>query len=134
MDDNRVPGDGLEHRTDSDGSWWVRLPSWPVSIVPLDPACKSRRRSSGSAAAGALPVSERPLRPGHRLLFHTDGVTDLESPAGERYQLSRLTAELGRRAALPPPELLAGVVEDLESFGGGGDPRDDQTLLLVAMD
>jgi serine phosphatase RsbU (regulator of sigma subunit) len=82
----------------------------------------------------SVPVSEHPLRRGDRLLFHTDGVTDLESPSGERYQLARLTAELERRADLPPQDLLAGVVEDLESFGGGGDPRDDQTLLLVAVD
>jgi sigma-B regulation protein RsbU (phosphoserine phosphatase) len=82
----------------------------------------------------SVPVSEHPLRPGDRLLFHTDGVTDLESPAGDRYQLARLTAELDRRAALPPADLMAGLVADLESFGGGADPRDDQTLLLVAVD
>ncbi len=86
------------------------------------------------AQLDSVPVSEHPLHPGDRLLFHTDGVTELEGPSGERYQLSRLAAEVDRRAALPPPELLAGVVEDIESFGGGGDPPDDQTLLLVAVD
>ncbi len=82
----------------------------------------------------SVPVSEHPLRSGDRLLFHTDGVTDMESPSGETYQPARLVAALERHAARPPRDLLAGVVGDLEAFAGGADPPDDQTLVLVGVD
>jgi serine phosphatase RsbU (regulator of sigma subunit) len=80
-----------------------------------------------------VPQSTHELRAGDRLLFYTDGVTDQDGPDGTRYEQERLVAALERNAALPPARLLDAVAADVESFAGGREPHDDQTLLLVAV-
>ncbi len=80
---------------------------------------------------GLVPhtYSERriPFRPGDRLLFYTDGVTDLRNPAGEMFGLDRLLTLLRTGGGFP----LSSLIGELDRFRAGTPPPDDQTLLAV---
>jgi sigma-B regulation protein RsbU (phosphoserine phosphatase) len=80
---------------------------------------------------GDVPISECVLQAGDRLLLYTDGITERESPDGTMYEEGRLTAALGKVAALRPSEAIDALVNDLDAFGGSREPRDDQTLVLI---
>ncbi|MFF0743279.1 PP2C family protein-serine/threonine phosphatase [Streptomyces sp. NPDC004111] len=90
----------------------------------------------GLAELGAPAVASVPLRPGDRLLAHTDGVTEARDAAGDFYPLARRLPGLAAEAA-EPGELTEAVLADLVSFtGGGGRWRgertgDDVALLLL---
>jgi serine phosphatase RsbU (regulator of sigma subunit) len=47
------------------------------------------------------------------------------------FEEDRLTAALGKVAALGPGAVIDSLVADLDAFAGGREPRDDQTLVLV---
>lgn len=70
------------------------------------------------------------LGDGEVMVLSSDGITEAHSPAGEMYGFGRL---LGRIAASSPGiDLVAAVVEDVESHSGAGsDQEDDITLVVV---
>jgi sigma-B regulation protein RsbU (phosphoserine phosphatase) len=80
---------------------------------------------------GVVQATTHALEAGDRLLFYTDGVTDRESPDGEAYDTPRLAAALARSGRLPVAQAMASIVGDLETFAGGSEPGDDNTLLLM---
>ena len=80
-----------------------------------------------------IPCAEHELRPGDRVLFFTDGITDRESPSGECYDVSRLGAALARTGADPTETALPAIVSDVEAFAEGAEPTDDNTLLLMGI-
>jgi sigma-B regulation protein RsbU (phosphoserine phosphatase) len=80
-----------------------------------------------------VPQSDHELRPGDRLVFYTDGITERQTIAGEMFGLERLMETLARDAARGPEHLLGCVIEDVETFADGHEPQDDQTLLLTSM-
>jgi sigma-B regulation protein RsbU (phosphoserine phosphatase) len=49
---------------------------------------------------GHVPCAEHELRPGDRVLFYTDGITERESPSDECYDVSRLSDVLARTGSL----------------------------------
>jgi sigma-B regulation protein RsbU (phosphoserine phosphatase) len=81
----------------------------------------------------SVPLSDHSLRPGDRLVFYTDGITDRQNRSGDMFGLERLMEALAWDAAHTPEDLLRRVVEEVESFAGGYDPQDDQTLLLASV-
>ena len=81
----------------------------------------------------SMPVSDHELRPGDRLLFYTDGITERQTISHEMFGLERLTQTLGHCTASDPEHLLTRVIEDVESFADGHEPEDDQTLLLASL-
>jgi phosphoserine phosphatase RsbU/P len=81
----------------------------------------------------SVPVSDHELRPGDRLLFYTDGITERQTVSRDMFGLERLIETLARYAASDPEHLLGRVIEEVESFAGGHEPDDDQTLLLASM-
>jgi len=80
----------------------------------------------------SVEVGEEMLEPGDRLLLYTDGVTEAQDAAGERFGLRRLTdlAERCMSAGLPAPETLRRLSHEVRARQGG-EPSDDATLLLL---
>jgi sigma-B regulation protein RsbU (phosphoserine phosphatase) len=80
-----------------------------------------------------IPCSEQFPQPGDRVLFYTDGITERENSRGEMYELTRLCDALSRSTEQSSPDMLRSVIQDVETFAAGEEPRDDQTLLLVSI-
>lgn len=83
---------------------------------------------------GHVPVSEHTLRPGDRVVFYTDGITERESPDGSMFDLDGLVASLSAIGPAAPRAIVDRIVADLDTFAGGHEPGDDQTLLVVGAD
>ena len=73
------------------------------------------------------------LEPGDALLLYTDGVVEARTSTGAEFGLDRLADLLEREAAAEttPEETLRRLVRSLLDHQGGGDLRDDATLVLV---
>jgi len=80
-----------------------------------------------------IPRSEEFLRAGDRVLFYTDGITERENARGEMYDLPRLCGVLARAHTQSSEDLLRSVIQDVDDFAAGEEPRDDQTLLLISV-
>jgi serine phosphatase RsbU (regulator of sigma subunit) len=79
-----------------------------------------------------VEIGEELLEPHDRLLFYTDGVTEAQTPAGDRFGVERL-ADLAERhadAGLPAPETLRRLAHAVLEHQAG-EPADDATLMLV---
>lgn len=90
---------------------------------------------TGGMALGAIEglafaEGERVLRPGERLLFYTDGVTEALDPAGGEFTTARLEAVLAAAPA-EPDALIAAVVGAVRTFAGATPQTDDLTLMAL---
>jgi sigma-B regulation protein RsbU (phosphoserine phosphatase) len=72
------------------------------------------------------------LRPGDRLAFYTDGITEALAADNQMYGLERLDAILSR-CGRDAQALVDDVVDDVRAFTLGVPPSDDQTLLGVTI-
>ena len=102
----------------------------------LRPDGVERLHATGMAL-GIVPdavydVLETKLVPGDRLFLFTDGITEANDASDNEYGEERLEARLTAQRALPPPELIESVREDVLAFCGNIRPRDDMTMMLVA--
>jgi serine phosphatase RsbU (regulator of sigma subunit) len=75
------------------------------------------------------------LEESERLVLYTDGITEARNDEGEFFGEKRLIAVLRDAMHLPPDDLLAAVIEAVESFqeNASSRSRDDVTLLIAAM-
>jgi sigma-B regulation protein RsbU (phosphoserine phosphatase) len=80
-----------------------------------------------------IPCFERPIVPGDRLLFYTDGITEREDNNGNMYEIHRLMNAFQASCDAPQQELIKALVADLLRFSGAREPSDDQTLLLMTV-
>ncbi len=79
-----------------------------------------------------VEVAVAHLQPGDRVLFHTDGVIESKSPAGETFGVERL-ADLLVRAAIdgtPPAESVRRLAATVLDYNGRT-LRDDATLFML---
>jgi len=84
----------------------------------------------GLAAAGSIQRRQVPWTIHHDLLvLWTDGLVDARNEAGEPFGEQRLLAEVCRRRAEAPEEIVRAVLAEAEAFGSA--PTDDRTLLIL---
>ncbi len=89
----------------------------------------------GFASSEDLHLTEETLdlAPGDRLVLYTDGMIDITSPEGERFDrvgLRALLCDLGQQSAR---EICETVFDVLFGYQSIADQYDDMTLLVVAM-
>ena len=75
-------------------------------------------------------LNEYVLRPGDRLFFYTDGVTEATDGEKELYGEERLRDFMNAHAGLAAEELVHGLKEDIDSFVGTAPQFDDITMLM----
>jgi sigma-B regulation protein RsbU (phosphoserine phosphatase) len=100
------------------------------SIESLDGA---RSLPLGLFAEEVYRDSSLNLRPGDRLAFYTDGITEADNAEGRMYGLDRLDAILSRCCGGDAQRLVDDIVDDVRAFTTGVPPADDQTLLGVVV-
>jgi phosphoserine phosphatase RsbU/P len=83
---------------------------------------------------GEVPCIEHALAPEDVLVFYTDGITDRQAAGGAMFDLDRLCEALARTPARLPADIVNAIVGELDSFAGGEEPDDDQTLLVIGLD
>jgi sigma-B regulation protein RsbU (phosphoserine phosphatase) len=70
------------------------------------------------------------LKDGASLLLYTDGITDVQSPSGERLQIEGLANSLYGRFT-SAKTLLDAATDAVETFRVGREPADDLTMVAV---
>jgi serine phosphatase RsbU (regulator of sigma subunit)/catechol 2,3-dioxygenase-like lactoylglutathione lyase family enzyme len=74
-------------------------------------------------------MGECHLVAGDVIAFYTDGVTEAFNAAGEEFGEERLTEALLRHRELPPRDLLAAIVDEVQRFNPD-EQHDDITLII----
>ena len=75
--------------------------------------------------------SEVELTPGDLLLLYTDGFSEVEAPNGDLYETSGMEAALRAQLLRPAGDLLAGLLEDAQTFAANAGFSDDVCLLAI---
>jgi sigma-B regulation protein RsbU (phosphoserine phosphatase) len=81
---------------------------------------------------GAYEQGTFALRPGDRLLFYTDGITESRDGDGEELGEERLAASARAHRVLGAQAMLDAVLQDIEAFNRGV-YEDDATLIVAAV-
>ena len=81
-----------------------------------------------------IPCPELALRPGDRVVFYTDGITERQAHDGSMYDLDQFAAALTRIGAVASADIVRDIVSEVDRFAGGQEPEDDQTLVVAGFD
>jgi serine phosphatase RsbU (regulator of sigma subunit) len=76
-------------------------------------------------------VQEFDVRPGDRMVFVSDGVYSVASPAGERYDERALTRAVKATRLLPPADMPQALLRELTEHRGLPMPDDDALVVCV---
>ncbi len=78
-----------------------------------------------------IAKKEVEFKEGESLLIYTDGVTETFNSEGELFGDQRLLSFLDKNRELDPPELIKGMIAQLDAFRGQTDMLDDDITILV---
>jgi sigma-B regulation protein RsbU (phosphoserine phosphatase) len=95
------------------------------------------RLSEGGMVLGVFPDNayeqgELTLGSGDRLLFYTDGITEVRNAAGEEYEEEKLAAAAAAVRAQPVEMMKDAILASVNAFSGGHF-EDDATLIVVGI-
>ncbi len=76
--------------------------------------------------ASSYPEYKIGMKPGTRVLFYTDGITEATNGHEEEYGSARLLEHF-----LQPDACVEGLIADLQRFGDGSKRTDDATAVLI---
>jgi sigma-B regulation protein RsbU (phosphoserine phosphatase) len=76
--------------------------------------------------ASSYPEHKIKLKPGTKLLFYTDGITEAMNSDEEEYGPTRLLKHF-----LQPDACIEGLIEEVQRFGHGSNRTDDATAVLI---
>jgi len=79
----------------------------------------------------ALQANHKPIAPGDKLIFATDGLTEAEDLDGEQYGIDRLYELIDACRRCPAAEIVGRIVQGVAEFSAGTEQRDDQTVLAM---
>ncbi len=74
------------------------------------------------------------LREGDLLLLYTDGITESRDRSGEMFGRDRLCRTVYNYRGAPPESIIDALLAEVKSFIGGGDFKDDITLVVMKVD
>jgi serine phosphatase RsbU (regulator of sigma subunit) len=97
-----------------------------------------QRLEDGGPVLGLLPGSfylqgEIRVGPGDVLVMFSDGITEPENTHGGDFGETRLLEAICENWDAPTRNLCDAVLDRLQSFLGGLDPPDDQTLMIIRL-
>ena len=72
------------------------------------------------------------LKPGERLLFHSDGLTEARNRNGREFGDAFVEAIIGWNPKASPVSLVTNLVEEWKAFAGGMPPEDDISIAVIA--
>jgi serine phosphatase RsbU (regulator of sigma subunit) len=91
--------------------------------------------STESQFADAVEELQLQLEDGDAFIFYSDGITEAVSREGQQYGVERLESFLHERwssgSAQNVSSLASSLVEEIDSFSGYAQQRDDITFVLV---
>jgi phosphoserine phosphatase RsbU/P len=76
-------------------------------------------------------VTRATMAVGDTLLLYTDGIVEMQGPAGEEFGVSRLAEAAERNHELAPDEMLSTCLAEVAAFAQGAPRTDDLTLLAI---
>jgi sigma-B regulation protein RsbU (phosphoserine phosphatase) len=106
-------------------------------IVPADPARAVVTLDDARAVLlGVLPelpaeAHHKPIGPGDKLVFATDGLSEAMDLDGEQYGIDRLYELIDACRRCPATEIVDRILRGVAEFSAGTEQRDDQTVLAM---
>jgi serine phosphatase RsbU (regulator of sigma subunit) len=107
---------------------WIVPGDSGQAIVSLDDA--------RAILLGVLPeftstLQHKPLAPGDKLIFATDGLTEALNIDAQQFGLDRLADLISDSRQYPPAKIVARIVREVSEFSAGTEQYDDQTVLAM---
>ncbi len=100
-------------------------------VIAIRNAWGKSQPALGLVETSVYQTSEILLSPGDRLLLFTDGLIEVQNPAGELYNQELLLAAVQQRMNLDAQELLESLLKDVRAFAGGATFTDDVCMITL---
>jgi Stage II sporulation protein E (SpoIIE) len=85
----------------------------------------------GPSATSTYTRGFRLLERGDAILMYTDGMFEAHDGQGREFGIPRLTEAFQSVRELPADEIARRLIDTVRQYAGGGEPEDDQTVVVV---
>jgi sigma-B regulation protein RsbU (phosphoserine phosphatase) len=80
---------------------------------------------------GGYTAKHMRVEPGESLVLYSDGITEVQDPEGNAYEIEGLIRSLQNHVSLHSPAMADAVLREVVRFRGTPSRQDDMTLLIV---